>query len=81
MKMIQYRTALGDNKWTPWNDAINTSFIVGHKVEFRIKPEPREWWIVKTSAWAAAFTNEKEASNYVQGTVGAGEIIRAQEIL
>jgi len=51
-----------------WSDLENVEFTESPG-RYRIKPEPREWWLVRSSAsgsFAKEFPNEQDARAYAE---------------
>jgi hypothetical protein len=69
-KVIQFKGDLGT--WQDCNPSWNWS-----EYEYRVKPEPREWWIV---SWSV-FSNRNDAEEYVACRTEPKEIIRVREVL
>lgn len=65
-KAIQYDCGNG-----VWRDMQNPSFV--DPKEYRIKPEPREWWhvVTQTGSTAVAFRYKADAQSWVNGCRGA----------
>ena len=66
-KVIEYNT--GTNEYPEWIDLESTSF--DDKPEYyRIKPEPREWWIVEfLVSGSSVFRSKEDAEQYLKNTV------------
>ena len=65
-KVIQHNPRVMVN--AEWIDLHNPSFTEPPE-NYRIKPEPREWWLVRSSAsgsFAKEFPNEQDARAYAE---------------
>ena len=73
-EVIQWR----ENDSDKWSDDDSPAWDL--KLQFRIKPEPREWWIFSNGSgylWSTRAHAEQHAASMGAG----GEVIRVREIL
>lgn len=73
-KKLECRFVDGD-KWVPASSPI----WAWDRYEYRVKPEPREWWIVNGKQYTALFGTKNEAESSVFN--GPAEIIHVREVL
>ena len=62
-KTIQMR---GDND-QEWEDSAKPDWTL-HAHLYRIKPEPRRWWIVEQGRYATAYAYPDECDHIMRGT-------------
>lgn len=76
-KAVQYKPNL-----TPQSEWRDVSIIVGDCLDgdsfYRVKPEPRIWWLVVYKGTITTFEDQVSATKFFSGI---GEIIRVQEVL
>jgi hypothetical protein len=46
-RMIQWQARTLET--SPWQDAVNPTWDF-YRCNYRVKPQPREWWVIKCSA-------------------------------
>lgn len=68
----------GNSKWTTTLIAPGESVRFHIGVEYRLKPEPRKWWLKVSdgSVWTVGSTREM-----VESSLHFGEVIQVQEVL
>ena len=81
-KVIQHRWTTGGQNDREWSDMepCGWSFVFGCNQEYRIKPEPRRWWVRDTGAGnvlAHASYESASASQKAQG----GKVIEVVEVI
>ncbi len=73
-KPIQLRWKFSDGAWSEWQDLNGAAAFLNENTEWRVKPEPREFWI----ACGRAFSNRMVA---LSCNHSSEEIVHVREIL
>jgi DNA polymerase III delta prime subunit len=83
-KQIQIRSNYGYKTELHWSDRDNNITWNFELFDFRVKPEPREWWIVQSKIEenfnVHAFRDLRSAENYNLGYWGE-KPIKVREVL
>jgi len=77
-KQIQHRYK--HDEGTAWHD---TGLQIWNftDYDFRVKPEPREWWLVMATYDCHAFPTKEAAINFEAGFNSGKPIIKVREVL
>ena len=76
-KTVQFR----NKEFPQWTDFDDPQFdsTCG---EYRIKPEPRTWWVAVDGSWIAGFFDSRpEALSYAEGYGEKCSVIQVREVL
>lgn len=76
-KDVQFRKVNGS---CAWSDSVVSPAFDALNCEYRIKPEPREWWIVPNAAHAASSRDEaNELADSMEWPISS--IVHVREVM